>query len=341
MDDNIRKYNNMLIQTDLNSLMSLNRYLNSFSMFDKSILYLNFMRYNNFIVLEILDYLKKIYNIDLIENLKYKKVIKKIRAKLKCNLSVLSTSSEINEKMYKMFKKLNNPIIVKLFPNMCDNYGIYIYKNDVIANTFEAYIMMGKIFYKNNKPNKNKIISYSEEIGKLIGVLCDTFKVNKKIKCGNVRKNKNIRSKDYNLYKFTNDDTINVVIFLLNKLVSLNFYKLIISTQFNNKINSLNIKFKYILCRNTIEELKEINLDYNLYTIIFENIEFRNFMYHYAFPINFTNINNCKLLFGIPESLLNISERELNSILDKCISKLILNIKNEINSTKYAYIIKQ
>ena len=48
----INECNNKLIQRDLGTLMSLNRYLNSFSISDRSILFLNFMRYNNFIILE-------------------------------------------------------------------------------------------------------------------------------------------------------------------------------------------------------------------------------------------------------------------------------------------------
>lgn len=337
---NINECNNKLIQRDLDTLMSLNRSLNSFSISDRSILFLNFMRYNNFIVLEILDYLRKIYNIDIIKHLENKKIIKKIRSKLKCNLSVLKTSNEINELTHQIFKNMNNPIIIRLFPNLCDNYGIFIYDNNcVIANTFEIYAMMGKALYKNGKSDKNKIMSYSSEIGSLLSCLCDIFKVNKKFKSDVVLEKTQIKSKDYNLYKYIKDENLNKIVFIINKLVALNFYKSIISSQFKNKLNSLDIKLKYVLCRNTIEELKEINFNYiyEEHLLIYDNIDFRNFMYHYAFPINFEEIKTDKLLYGVPESLLKISENKLNNILNECIDQLILNLLKEIKNSKYNF----
>jgi len=339
---NINECNNKLIQRDLDILMSLNRHLNSFSVSDRPILFLNFMRYNNFIVLEILNYLKKVYKIDAINDLENKKIIKKIRSKLKCNLSVLKTSNEINISMHQKFKNMNNSIIMRLFPNLCDNYGMYIYNNHyIIANTFEIYAMMGKVLYKNGKSDKKKIMSYSEEIGSLMASLCDIFKVNKKFKSDIVLKEKGIKSKDYNLYKYAKDENINRTIFLINKLVALNFYKQIIFSQFNNKISSLDIKLKYVLCRNIIEELKEINLNYvnEEHLSIYDNMDFRNFMYHYAFPINFIDVNFDKLLYGVPESLLKISEEKLNDILNENINELILNLLEEIKNSKYNFLL--
>lgn len=72
----ITKYHNKLIQKDLDTLMSLNKYLNSFSVSDKSILFLCFMRYNNFIILEILNYIESMYNLNVFKNIKHKKLIK-------------------------------------------------------------------------------------------------------------------------------------------------------------------------------------------------------------------------------------------------------------------------
>lgn len=338
----INECNNKLIQRDLSTLMSLNRYLNSFSISDRPILFLNFMRYNNFIILEILDYLRKVYNIDIIKDLKNKKIIKKIRSKLKCNLSVLKTSNEINELMHQIFKSMNNPIIMRLFPNLCDNYGIFAYGEDcVIANTFEIYAMIGKALYKNGRFDKKKIMSYSEEIGSLLSSLCNIFKINERFKSEIVLEKRQIRSKGYNLYKYIKDENINETIFLINKLVALNFYKSIILNQFKNELNSLDIKLKYVLCRNIIKELKEININYicDEYLLIYDNKDFRNFMYHYSFPLSFDDVKNDKLLYGIPEYLLKISEDKLNSILNDCIEKLILNLHKEIKNSNYNFLL--
>lgn len=337
----ITKYNNKLIQKDLDTLMSLNRYLNSFSVSDKSILFLCFMRYNNFIILEILNYIESVYNLNVFENVKHKKLIKKFRSKLKCNVSVLQTIEETNKTMHKIFKTMNNPIVMKLFPNLCDNFGIWFYNKSVIGNTFEIYAIMKKIIYTNDKPDKKKIISYSEEIGSIMVTLCNVFHVNKKFEAEKISNKEIIKSNDYNLYKFKYDECLNKTIFYINKLSVLNFYKEIISSQFKEKINSLDLKIKYVICRNSVEELKEIDFefDYQEYDDIFSNLEIRNFMYHYAFPKKFADINYNNVLFGVCESTLNMTEKELNDLLNKCLEELIKRLTKEINKTKYRFLI--
>ena len=77
---------------------------------------------------------------------------------------------------------------------------------------------MGKILCKNGQFDQNRIVPYSKEIGKIMSILCDFFQVNKKISDNNLKKNEYITSKDYNLYKYINDNIMNRTIFLINKL---------------------------------------------------------------------------------------------------------------------------
>lgn len=338
---NIVKYNNVLIKEDLNTLMDLNQYLNSFSKADCSILYLNFMRYNNFILLEMLEYLEKIYNIDIMKELKQKKSIKKIRAKLKCNAAVLCKLEDINSKMHMMFKKMNNPIIMKLFPSLCYNFAIFIYDKKVIANNFEVSAIMEKVIYSNNKIDKQKILSYSEEIGHIMKFLCKKFNVNCALNFNKKIGNELLETRDYELYKYIKDKDFSKYIFYLNKLVILNFYCSIILNKFKGTVNSLDLKLKYVICRNTVEELKQIenSFDSSSYSSIFDNIYFRNFMYHYIFPKNIFSIDEEKVLFGICEELLSVDETILNSLLNSCISELISYFTKEINESRYSFLL--
>lgn len=338
---NIIKCNNILIKNDLNTLMDLNQYLNSFSKADCSILYLNFMRYNNFILLEMLEYLEKIYNIDIIKELKQKKSIKKIRAKLKCNASVLCKLEDINSKMHMMFKNLNNPIIMKLFPFLCDNFAIFVYDKKVIANNFEVSAIMERVIYSNNKIDKQKILSYSEEIGHIMKFLCEKFNVDCVLNSNKRAGNELVEARNYNLYKYIKDKDFTKYIFYLNKLVILNFYCSIISNKFKGIVNSLDLKLKYVICRNTVEELKQIenSFDSSSYSSIFDNIDFRNFMYHYIFPKNIFSIDEEKVLFGICEELLSIDETIFNYLLNSCISELISYFTKEINESRYSFLL--
>ena len=62
-------------------------------------------------------------------------------------------------------------------------------------------------------------------------------------------------------------------------------------------------------------------------------------MYHYAFPKKFADINYNNVLFGVCESTLNMTEKELNDLLNKCLKELIKRLTKEINKTKYRFLI--
>ncbi len=338
-DNRILSANNLLIKQDLQKLIYLNNYICSFSEKDISVLYLMFMRFNNFILYEILEYIKNKYNVDYIKELEYKKQISKMRSKLKCNLSNIDNIDKINDEMNEMFMKMNNPLIMNLYPNLCDNFGIFFYNGSCIGNNFEISMLMKSIIYTDKTIDHEKTFNYSVEIGKIFSVLCKVFDLDNKIKVDSKNSKNFISSKDYNLFKYKNDKELSQIIFYYNKIGILNFYKNLIFVNLK-EINSLNIKLKYVICKNTMDEMQEICSDFKLNSkfSFFSNIDFRNFMYHYSFPTKFNNIQYEKTLFGVCEEILAINEIDIDCYLNECIEILISYFSEKIENSKYKFL---
>lgn len=336
----LKKYNTILVKEEVTSLYIITNSIIKNK--DGDIICLGFNNYLILLTLEITDYINNNYSTNI--NIKYKSKLKECRARIKpyqLEISEIFTKiNKLNKETMNTYTQNLSKIAKILFSNLITNLGVFEYNNRIIANTFLIAKDLKPIIYKDNKPDKDKIIEISSTTGELLRTLTAIF--NKKIpKINDVNldfKEKFIL-KNYNVFKkhnefFAKDIDINISLFLLDILSIINFCNEIIY-RFNIS-ESLKYRILYIAYYrtyhnlNTIfntntDKLNNLKLIHDKYKILNNRI-FRNAMFHYDFSdkINETELDDTELYFGLIKKYFKINQFEYKI--------LIKNYFNDISS---------
>lgn len=338
-----KKYNTILVKEEVTSLYSI---INSIIK-DKngSIISLGFFNYLILLTIEISDYINNNYSANI--NVKYKSKLKECRARIKpYQLEISDIFTKINklniETMDNYTKNLSK-ITKVLFPNLITNLGIFKYNDKIIANTFLIAKDLKPIIYKDNNPDKDKIIEISSVVGELLKNLTSLFN-NNVFKTNVINLKEKFTSKDYNVLKkcnklFAKEIDINTSLFLLNILSIINFcneiiYKFNISESLKYRIlyiayyrtyHNLNIIFAV-----NISELNNLKLIHSKYDVLNNRI-FRNAMFHYDFTdkIDESELDETELYFGLIKKYFKINQFEYKNLIKNYfndVSSIIQNI---------------
>ena len=292
IDMELEDLNTMLVANELRSLYAITNSIIQNK--NGSILFMGFCNYSILLILEVYNYINKVYGKEITYPLKRR--LNESRGRIKeyniDSKKVLKKIEDLNYKSFEYYSK-DLPLTSKVFfRKLITNMGIYKYNNIIISNTFLIDKDLKPIIYKNNKINKEKIMETSEVLGKSLSLLYSVFfKDVKYFTKTNITKT--ISSEDYNvtkknkLLKSSND--INVSLFFLDILSIIN-YCLIIIDKFEI-CDELKYRIFYLAYYRTYHNLKiVVNNNFNDYLSLkkiikkyefLNNRNFRNSMYHY------------------------------------------------------------
>ncbi len=342
--DELVVQNNILIKNELIDAYKI--YINFKNNKDSSpILMLGWMNYLTLLNLGIIDYLEKNYDADFRKNLKFKKIIKSIRARTKKDELDFNSRYEkikqLNENSYDDFLKMSKITSrYSPFAFLIDNLGVYYFNNKIIGNTFLYNELYKPLISKQNK--EEYLFNYGKEQGEIFSILSKIYAIDANEKFDTL--NFKIDSTDFNVLKQTSEifnEKIdrNICLRFLDVICKINYFFNVIAIILNTN-SSLRYRIAYIIWETVYNDLSKMMStslfkDENLTNIlneqlVFQNKNFRNCMFHYDIKDSLKKNSYCKdeIFCGLIQQEYNISEEKYKRMLDKFLLDIAFYLEN-------------